>query len=392
MHDQIEYNQTFIPSWIWVHDSLCDAVRLNGTRLTDSTFQIGAWRELPRQYAEYFDVDNIPPHIVHPRYSHSSTDQQILEVLFNSNFRRGNRDTLTPYLSYFEDKISAQTNEHRPIEIVLPTLPFKDQNPLTTNLPPQAVDLGEYLLFAQLRDLDTSIRQVYPPGTHINILCDGLVYLEIFTNCSEEEIIAYREQCQKILDEFGLQDVVNIIDMSSLVSADSEFSLTRNAIRDMLAFLNQHRQLGKIFHSLERGMIMNVPITSDYDQAVTLMLTPQDQLPSDIARRINNAALDYASFLLAISYRQIISNAFPDSIRGTVHLKKAPQLPLHLVNKHSHIFPYNGVPVVSARKLHTSSSFKQATRITRYCEALACESIEAIYRPEDLEPFYYLVP
>ncbi len=88
---------------------------------------------------------------------------------------------------------------------------------------------------------------------------------------------------------------------------------------------------------------------------------------------------------------RIVERAFPDAQRTTVHPKKAPQIPLHLVNKNSAVLPYNGVPIVSERRLGATGSIRRSTRIVRFSETLEFPDTIAIHRGSISEPFYYSV-
>jgi hypothetical protein len=88
----------------------------------------------------------------------------------------------------------------------------------------------------------------------------------------------------------------------------------------------------------------------------------------------------------------ILGNYFPYNLRGTVHPKKAPQIPLHTVNKNSLVAPYNGVPVVSRRRLEKTGDLRNSTRIMRYGELiLGADSISCIEFAGDTS-FAYMIP
>ena len=62
------------------------------------------------------------------------------------------------------------------IRFIVPSFPFKDQNPLRAELSPNNVDLGEIALLIRLYTLSIAIFQVHPFGADWIIVSDGLLY------------------------------------------------------------------------------------------------------------------------------------------------------------------------------------------------------------------------
>jgi hypothetical protein len=154
---------------------------------------------------------------------------------------------------------------------------------------------------------------------------------------------------------------------------------------------NDNPDTAQGMRSLQRGMLLNIPAPEqDFDAYASLIAQPFDQLPRDLQDRTRNIAIEYSSFLLAMRKLNLVQRNFPDALRATVHPKNAPQVPLHLVNKHSVTFPYNGVPVVSEGKFAKTKSFGKSTRIMRFYQVLEIPDARAIYCPQSDEPFYYM--
>jgi hypothetical protein len=110
--------------------------------------------------------------------------------------------------------------------------------------------------------------------------------------------------------------------------------------------------------------------------------------PEDIQRATTSAARLYAAFLITACQRRTIESNFPGALRATVHPKAAPQLPLHLVNSRSVIFPYNGVPVVKEGE----RGLRRSLRIFRLSQLLATDG--DFYRCYDQagNTLYYMRP
>lgn len=371
---------------------LTNTVKLNSdTSERDSIASL--YRMLPAEQRN-FEPSQLDTRIVLPDKEAKTVPTQILSVLLNGNIRRGNIALIQPYLPVLLNTIEHAVEQNRPVEIVLPTLAFKDQNPLTTRLPIGSIDLGEYLVLAQMKDIASSVQRVYEHGALVTLITDGLIYADIAGDGRREEIAQYRQNCIAARDQMdGLQGRVEIIDMEWLTTQEPKVSVVMEKIRG--ALIEEERKnedLHMRLNALRRGMLRNISLPGyEYDATVSLMGKPIEDLPSDIGGRISDAALDYASILLALSELKIVQRAYPNALRGTVHPKDAAQLPLHLVNSHTVVFPYHGVPVVSEQKLHTTGSIRKATKIKRYYHLLEHEDAIAIYRKKDAESFYYSV-
>lgn len=97
--------------------------------------------------------------------------------------------------------------------------------------------------------------------------------------------------------------------------------------------------------------------------------------------QIHEKSLQYASLYLALGKLNIVSDAFPNAIRATVHTKKDnKQIPLSLIPEEI-LFPWQGVPVVSESKKEETNSFQESTRIMRYWQTLKDPNTIAITPP-----------
>jgi hypothetical protein len=331
----------------WVYHAFTRSVHLNSESTVLKT--IPKFRELPREFRVDFLPSELETTIINPSREAINSSDRIFSILLNSNIRRGNRELIQEHIPTLLQKVNSMVSQDKPIEIVLPTLPFKDQNPLTTRHSLGQTDLGEYLHFVQLRNICASVEAVYNPGIKIHLLTDGLVYADFFGGGKRGQIEQYRINCERIRDHLGLLGKVNIIDMEWLVQNYSHFFQVQKEIKSTLQKAERtNGQMHEAMRSLQRGMFLNIPIPEyDYDDYADLISRPYEEIPDWLQERTYQTAIDYASFLLTMRKVGVLTQTFPEAIRATVHPKNAPQLPIHLVNKHSVTFPYNGVPVVS---------------------------------------------
>lgn len=374
----------------WVCQAVLQSVRLNSEPAERK--RLPRYRELSSETRSDFTHERIDTKLVRPDRNATNTTERVLSVLLNSQIRRGNLGLIQNYVPYLRQRIDRMMNLESPIAIVLPTLPFKDQNPLTTRHSLDQVDLGEYLLFGQLRNICASIEAVYPPGARVTLLTDGLVYADFFAGGQRARVEQYRRNCVQIRDQMSLQKHVTIFDLEWLINQEPSFLEMVNCIGNILATAVEDNSDVRIaLNALTRGMLLHLPMPGlTFDEYLEYLSNPYIDLPQTLKDQAQTTAMQYASFMLALRRLQILERGFPNTLRATVHPKNAPQLPLHLVNKHSVVSPYNGVPVVSERKLANTHNIQSATRIIRYYQLLEIPDVKAVYDPEHNEPLYYL--
>lgn len=68
------------------------------------------------------------------------------------------------------------------------------------------------------------------------------------------------------------------------------------------------------------------------------------RIAAEIRERASHAALQYASFNLALRYLRVFERYLPTTIRATIHAKPG-QLGVPSLGK---VFPWNGIPVATA--------------------------------------------
>jgi len=190
----------------------------------------------------------------------------------------------------------------------------------------------------------------------------------------------------------GLQKQVTIFDLEWLTNQEPRFLKMVNCIGNILATaVEDNSDVRVSLNSLARGMLLHLPIPGlTFDEYLEYLSNLYIDLPQTLNDQAQTTAMQYASFVLALRRLQILERGFPNTLRATVYPKNAPHLPIHLVNKHSVISPYNGVPVVSERKLANTHNIQSATRIIRYYQLLEIPDVRAVYDPQHKEPFYFM--
>ncbi|KIM96666.1 hypothetical protein OIDMADRAFT_44293 [Oidiodendron maius Zn] len=89
----------------------------------------------------------------------------------------------------FEPRVRKAVKNKVQVPLVLPAFPWKSVNKVEKVLG-ALPDLGEELALARLNNLCEDIQAIYPPGAHVTITSDGLVYNDLL-GISDEEVFHY---------------------------------------------------------------------------------------------------------------------------------------------------------------------------------------------------------
>lgn len=391
----------------WICSQLENTVRL-GTGAERLDVMYPPARDLQQVRIENFPISQFEERIIFPSESFFKTlqqkglhshyfgvSEQILTILLDGTFRNGAWSLLSPeYLNVLHRRVGESIERCRSIELVIPTIPFKDQNPFTTGHSLSFADLGEYLFFSRLGRLSRSVAEIYPMGLQAHLISDGIVYKDIFLRDQAHVPQLYVLSCLRVLEELGISSQVDITYLNDLTRLESRFETVQTDISAILAHtsaLPEYTQ--EILRSLRRGMIFNMEMPREidgYDEfsyIANLTDTQLSQEYPELFDRTWQAALQYSSFLLAMKKLDIVPRAFPLSIRGTVH-PKPNQLGIWMVQGSS-IAPYNGVPLVDYAKFVRTGSFEQSTKTQRLWQIYEQENIHQIFLGADTEPFFY---
>lgn len=387
----------------WVADNFAKFVRLNVRGGIDLTHRLIHEPVVESMINLSFDEGLVgqlrTPQLTLARNNNMSVAEQIYAIATHSRFRRGNYNLIAEYENNFLEHISRRVEMENPIRLTLPTLPFKDQNPLTTQRAIEQVDLGELLFFRQLGDLCESVKQVYRPGMVVDMVSDGTLYQKIFLDESEQTnrcVLAYYDNSQQMINSLGLENSIRLHNLENILEGDVAFFENRHSIRNMLNTLDSKGVLKREMDELSLGILFNSRSFADVAQRDPIKFsyafnTEWSKNPQELLNLFRDGALAYSSFLLAMKSLDILTNYFPGNLRATVHPKNAAQIPLHTVNRNSLVAPYNGVPVVSRSKLEKTGDLRQSTRIVRYGDLISSGMpIARLERSSD-QNFAYMV-
>lgn len=287
---------------------------------------------------------------------------QALSILADPLFRKGALSLFgTECIQETFEKLQRTFLQHSPFRIVVPTLPFKDQTPVTTQQPIDQIDLGEWLFIARMGLLVRSLRAVLRAPVSVELVSDGLAYVDIFTTAGAEQAQNYFAGCQASIESLGLDSHVLLHQLSNIVAKEERFEDVQTIIKTHLLELQQDREFIHLFHRLLRGMLFNTELPGDYNtyasftQAATMdVLQIKQELPV-VYDRLYQATLEYSSFLLTMRRLNILNRWFRGQsvLRATVH-PKAGQWGLHTLG--SGVAPYNGITLVDLEQLAADPS------------------------------------
>jgi pyoverdine/dityrosine biosynthesis protein Dit1 len=246
------------------------------------------------------------------------------------------------------------------VRFVLPAFPFKDQNPFRTECLPSSPDMGEVALMIRMHRATQALYQIHPHGVDWVVLSDGRAYADIF-GVESREADAYKARLLEWRDWLNLGRTVSIVDLEDLAiradgsSENQPFSTARNSIRSGLAAAVEEgiSEIDRAFSVLTRGMAWNLNtrdyLASENPEVLWNALkrvgreSPKQALDGELDERAREAALEYASFNLALRYHGLLETFIPHCVRATIHPKNG-QVAVPRVGQ-SDAFPWNSVAI-----------------------------------------------
>jgi hypothetical protein len=245
------------------------------------------------------------------------------------------------------------------IHVVLPCLPFRDQNPFRTADEPSSVTLAEVLFFARLHAWKLATYRLLPGGGHVVCLCDGTLYADAL-GVPVRDAVRYLDALRRVRDSLDLARSVSLVDLRQVAENVAEAVGLRfwdevEATAERLRALVADRRCRELFESLIVGMRWNVSPTaiecSDRRELSEVLEAAPARLlrvgaaePTSASGRLLHASLRYAAINLVLRWLDPIRRAFPEFVRFTMHPKPG-QLALPRLGR---VHPWNGVAFSAA--------------------------------------------
>jgi pyoverdine/dityrosine biosynthesis protein Dit1 len=256
--------------------------------------------------------------------------------------------------------------QQAPVQLLLPAMPFKDQCPFRTELPASQPDLGEAAFLVRLHCLALAVNQVHKFDCECIVVSDGTAYAPFF-DVDKRDAAIYLDQLRLIRDNLNLTKSIHFLDLADLIEMDCKsaaignylpFSKIRSVVRRQLATARSaDERIEHAFSVLAYGMRWNLNtrphVVEDTDRDLWRALrrtVPRSNdskrlqgLIGQLNQRSIQAALDYASFNLALRFSNVLGRFFPDAIRLTSHPKPGQVA----APRFGATYPWNGVAVAS---------------------------------------------
>lgn len=315
--------------------------------------------------------------------------QAIVNFMKHGGYLRGKTSDLDAYehlATRIGNSISSQRDpldvekwlKKNPIHIVLPAFANKSFNPLKTirKLP----DFWEMWSLLQLDNLCSDFSEVYGWPVRMTIVMDGTVYAPLF-NEPMDIVIAYKETFMQLAKDIWCTHI-DIVDMKDMLEWNAEFyDAYENNLRDITQTrdekITRDLSLQNLLHNTAQNINTSMYTTHDLIQALVL----EDENAPAKKKIYTQAALSaqkYHAFVSALYEQKIIYNAFPGSIRATCHPKPG-QRGIHLIDKDSYNYPYNGVPFWTGTKV----------KIINQVDVDSNPSIIPVYIQWEDTPYFY---
>lgn len=275
---------------------------------------------------------------------HRNSADQILDILASNTLgNRKNRDFVDRRALY--DVVSKCHDDRRPIQLILPAFPFKDQNPFRTgDLQPADWDIGEASLMIRLHCLALAINQVHSYDGEVIVLSDGAAYARMF-GVSVDQATAYLEGMRELRNFLNLRRTVHFLDLDSLVKASGAafvleyegksargISQIKELLEDRIyALARADEEVRTTLDRLTLDIVRNSNLR-DEEKADRGLLwraiqdTPprppaERALRQQLWRRGFEAACAYLAYNQALSCVGWYGAMFPGSLRATTHGK-----------------------------------------------------------------------
>ncbi|MDQ6784232.1 MAG: isocyanide synthase family protein [Actinomycetota bacterium] len=291
----------------------------------------------------------------------------------------------------FRPVLERHINDGSPLEFVLPSFPYKFSNPV--KVARKAPDMAEILCLSQLYEICHCLSSVYEGGARMVIISDGHLYHKMF-GISEYEAVEFRDQIKEMISMLGFDRSIEIVDMQDLIRSRQErYDLIWHELEPVFAKWWAQNPDNERLCSLIKSSAPNIntagEVTHDLVQMATkdiLHETDQDETLANfqkvrdrVRERSEDGAFEFALTLYTLKELNLVEQCYPQAIRATVHPKPG-QWGIHLVNRQTRVFPWQGVAV------HKLSNDRWTVKYE--FEAIRRRAVP-IHIKGELFPFYY---
>lgn len=282
--------------------------------------------------------------------------EKAFEIISAKRYRAGtvSQTRFEDNKELFRPTLQSHIDARTPLQFVLPSFPYKFANPV--KVARKSPDMAEVLCLSQLYEACHSLGRIYEPGARFTIISDGQLYQSMF-GITVYEAINYRDQVREMISALGYDDLVDIVDMVDLVDTQRDrFELVKGKLLPVFGeWWDTHpdderraslikssapniNTAGEVSHDLVQLATKDIAHATDAEDT----LENFEKVRASVRERTEQAAFDFALVLYTLRELDLVSKCYPQAIRATVH-PKPEQWGIHLVNRHTRVFPWQGV-------------------------------------------------
>lgn len=289
------------------------------------------------------------------------------------------------------------------MKLTLSFFPAKVLNPLKTFAQKGSeVDLGEVASILHFYELALAISLLYAPGAQIVFTADGIKYHEVF-GFSRDAALGYKANIQSIIDFFGLDDFLKVVEESDLYPDNFQ-----SIVQDCLNQIKKEYKEGvistvELYDKLYCNTALGLAVAGSMDVHQLASIFSADANPrfeeqadeeTIRAHRALKARAHEATFLYMAVYRagyevNLCENHFSEVLKATIHPKEG-QIGLHaLSNSTNNYFPHHGQGCVKLSDIEKGITLDDV-RIDFAADILRCnkgDKVKAIVLPSGKYPF-----
>jgi hypothetical protein len=279
-----------------------------------------------------------------------SIEERILSIFLHPEVLFGDPTFIPSNKRSWLERISAFTEEGKPIEFVSMAFPYKVPNPLKTDR--TAPDAGEALMLRRFQAVLDALATVYAPGGRLTILEEGI--LGRCQGVDPARIAAYREGIDRIV-EVASVDRTRIVfhSLDDMVTRIPNFEARWIHEQERMRELWQQNDpaVRAAYTTTVAATRTSVP-TWDYDP--TVLAEAYDAEKTESALRYPRDYIDKVAHRQFFAYRSLLAlrdstgylqEVRPHALKLTVS-PKPENLAVVPVNTWSRILPYHGIPIL----------------------------------------------
>ncbi|MBE5107827.1 L-tyrosine/L-tryptophan isonitrile synthase family protein [Bacillus thuringiensis] len=315
-----------------------------------------------------------------------SVAEQVLELLLHDRYRSGSRNYVTDYKANFISKIEQAIADGRPVDLVIPSFPGREVNPIARTRP--QLHLGEIAAMCRFAEMAEISKRIYEPGIRFIIVSDGVCYAPFYGD-PVAGALQYRETLKQTIEKLGVSQYIILEDLQDIIDERKEefqqiYAEVKNEIKEVWSDpeylfrdkLSVTMRMGTQSSALNAAVVHLIKFMEESESDLEILR----EMRAAIKKSSERTAFIYQCLLITMRRMELLDRRFPDAIRSTVHPKDSQYSP-YLLNEYTTVSPWHGVPIM-----------RPNGRIDVVYEAVVLSEpnrYSAVYLPGEVTPFFY---